>query len=330
MIITRTPYRMSFFGGGTDYPEHFRKYGGSVLASSINKYCYISCRQLPPFFDHKYRIAYSKIETTKTIEKIKHPAVRGVFNYLDVSEGIEVQHHGDLPARSGLGSSSSFTAGLLHSLHALNGRMISKYDLAMQTIDVEQNVIGERVGSQDQVMASIGGLNHIIFSEDGDITVKPVVMSGDKRDWLNDHLLMFFSGVSRNSQDITEQKIKCIKSKPTDVIRLGDYVEQSLSILNSNVCASEFGRLLHEAWTIKRNISRNISTNLIDNIYETARENGALGGKLMGAGGGGFMVFFAAPNKHAKIKKALSKLVHVPFRFENGGSTVCVYEPNGL
>ena len=330
MIITRTPYRMSFFGGGTDYPDHFHKYGGSVLASSINKYCYISCRHLPPFFNHKYRIAYSQIETTQSINEIQHPAVKGVFNYLNISDGMEIQHHGDLPARSGLGSSSSFTAGLLHSLHALNGKMISKYDLAMQTIDVEQNIIGEKVGSQDQVMASIGGLNHVSFSEDGIISVKPVVMSSDKKDWLNDHLLMFFSGISRNSQDITAQKIECIKSKASDVTMLGSLVDESLSIINSGTCISEFGKLLDEAWTIKRSISRNISTNLIDNIYETARENGALGGKLMGAGGGGFMVFFAAPNKHKRIKRALSKLVHVPFRFENSGSTVCVYEPNGF
>jgi D-glycero-alpha-D-manno-heptose-7-phosphate kinase len=330
MIITRTPYRMSFFGGGTDYPAHFLKHGGSVLASSINKYCYISCRNLPPFFDHKYRIAYSQIETTETIENIKHPAVRGVLEYLKVSDGLEIQHHGDLPARSGLGSSSSFTAGLLHSLHALEGRMISKYDLAMQTIDVEQNIIGEKVGSQDQIMASIGGLNCINFSQDGTITVKPVIISKDKKDWLNDHLLMFFSGVSRNSQDITAQKIKCIKSKASEMKHLGGLVEQSLSIINSSTCISEFGKLLHEAWLLKRSISQNISTNLIDSIYETARENGALGGKLMGAGGGGFMVFFASPNKHVRIKKALSKLVHVPFRFENNGSTVCMYEPNGL
>ncbi len=330
MIITKTPYRMSFFGGGTDYPEHYLEHGGAVIATSINKYCYISCRALPPFFDHKYRIAYSKIETTRNVDEIRHPAVKGVFKYLGIEDGLEVQHHGDLPARSGLGSSSSFTAGLLHSIHALNGKMISKFNLAMQTIDVEQNVIGEKVGSQDQVSAAVGGFNQINFDQDGSITVKPVVMTKERKEALNDHLLMFFSGISRDSQSITEQKIANIKKKTPHMLELGKMVEDSLSIINSKSCISEFGRLLHEAWVLKRSISRNISTNLLDSIYQTARENGALGGKVLGAGGGGFMVIFAPPEEHAKIKHALSHLVHVPFKFETGGSTVCMYEPNGF
>lgn len=330
MIITRTPFRMSFFGGGTDYPAHYREHGGSVLASSINKYCYISCRKLPPFFDHKYRIAYSKIETTKHINQIKHPAVKGVLNYLGIKDGLEVQHHGDLPARAGLGSSSSFTAGLLNSIHALNGRMVSKYDLAMQTIDVEQNIIGEKVGSQDQVIASVGGFNKVNFLKDGTITVKPVIMTEDRKETLNSHCLLFFSGVSRNSQSITEEKIKKIKAKPSEVIELGNMVEEAISIINSDTCISKFGELLHEAWMLKRSISQNISTNLIDCIYQTARENGALGGKLLGAGGGGFILVFASPERHGKIIEALPNLVHVPFKFETEGSTVCVYEPNGI
>lgn len=331
MIITKTPFRLSFFGGGTDYPAHYHEHGGEILATSINKYCYISCRVLPPFFDHKFRIAYSKIENARTIDEINHPAVRGVLNYLNVTKGLEIHHDGDLPARSGLGSSSSFTAGLLKAVHAIHGKMISKYDLAMQTIDVEQNVIGEKVGSQDQVMAAVGGFNQVVFNVDGSIEIKPVIISSERKNELNDHLLMFFSGISRNSQTITEQKIVDIKKKPSDVSVLGEMVHEALSILTApERDILDFGRLMDEAWKIKRGLSSNISNETIDTIYNTAMENGAIGGKLMGAGGGGFMTFFAPPERHQDILNALAGFVHVPFRIEQGGSTICVYEPNGF
>lgn len=331
MIITKTPFRLSFFGGGTDYPAHYREYGGQILATSINKYCYISCRVLPPFFDHKFRIAYSSIENAQTIDKIQHPAVRGVLNYLNVTKGLEIHHDGDLPARSGLGSSSSFTAGLLNAVHAIHGKMISKYDLAMQTIDVEHNVIGESVGSQDQMMAAVGGFNRVVFNVDGSIDIKPVIISNKRKNELNDHLLMFFSGISRNSQTITKQKIANIKKRPSDVLALGKMVHDALSILTApDRDIMDFGLLMDEAWKIKRGLSSNISNETIDEIYQTAMDNGAIGGKLMGAGGGGFMSFFAPPERHQDIISALAGFVHVPFRFEQGGSIICVYEPNGF
>jgi D-glycero-alpha-D-manno-heptose-7-phosphate kinase len=331
MIITKTPFRLSFFGGGTDYPAHYLEHGGAVLATSINKYCYISCRFLPPFFDHKYRIAYSRIENARSIDEIQHPAVKAVLNYLNISRGLEIHHDGDLPARSGLGSSSSFTTGLLNAIHALNGRMVSKYELAMQAIEVEQKVIGEKVGSQDQVLAAMGGFNLVNFNPDGNITVNPVIMSPKRKDDLNKHLLMFFSGVTRNSQTITPQKISDIKDKKNDLFEMRSMVDEGLKIISSaerDIC--DFGRLMHESWKLKRSISSHISTDLIDDIYTTAIDSGALGGKLLGAGGGGFLAFFAPPERHEKIKRSLSSYIHVPFSFENNGSTVCVYEPNGF
>jgi D-glycero-alpha-D-manno-heptose-7-phosphate kinase len=330
MIITKTPYRMSFFGGGTDYPSHYINHGGAVLASTINKFCYISCRNLPPFFDHKFRIAYSEIETTQTVQEIKHPAVRGVLEFLQIKEGLEVQHHGDLPARSGLGSSSSFTAGLLHAIHALQGKTISKHDLAIQTIKTEQKIIGETVGSQDQVMASYGGFNHIIFSNNGDITVKPLAISKQRKVLLNQHLMMFFSGMTRNSQTITREKINDIVKKPNQIIRMGEMVEQAIALLTSDACITDFGKLLHETWMLKKSISKNISTTFIDEIYNTALAKGALGGKLLGAGGGGFLVLFATPDRQPQIREALSNFIEVPFEFDDTGSTICVNEPNGL
>jgi len=253
------------------------------------------------------------------------------LNYLSVSQGLEIHHDGDLPARSGLGSSSSFTTGLLNAVHAIQGKMVSKYELAMQAIEIEQNIIGEKVGSQDQIMAAVGGFNHVLFNIDGSIQVKPVVFSEEKKNLLNDHLLMFFSGISRNSQDITKQKLVNIIKKPTDVSALGEMVEEALSILGSqNNNILDFGYLLNEAWKLKRALSSNISNDTIDLIYKTALANGAIGGKLMGAGGGGFICFFAPPERHKGIRNALANYIHVPFKFEKAGSTICVYEPQGF
>ena len=330
MIITRTPYRISFFGGGSDYPDYYMIHGGAVLAASIDKYCYISCRELPPFFSHRYRIAYSSIETVGNIDEIEHPAVKGVFRHLNVQNGLEVQHHGDLPARSGLGSSSSFTAGLLHAIHVLKGDSVSNYDLALETINVEQNVIRETVGSQDQMTVAIGGLNHIKFLPGGEINVYPVGISSQRMQNFNNHLLLFFTGTSRNSQEITKIKIKKIKAKTAEVAGMKTMVKEAVSILKSNAPITEIGKLLHEGWMAKRSLSSNISTQSIDDIYQTARSNGAFGGKLLGAGGGGFMLIFACPENHQKICEALSNLVRVPFRFEFKGSSICLNEPEGL
>lgn len=331
MIITKTPYRISFFGGGTDYPVHYLEHGGSVLATSINKYCYISCRKLPPFFDHKFRISYSSIENANSIDEIIHPSVREVLRHLNVSDGLEIHHDGDLPARSGLGSSSSFTCGLLNAVHALNGRLIPKLDLALQAINVEQNLIGENVGSQDQITSAVGGFNRVNFHQDASIDVQKIILNEQKREQLNEHLLMFFSGFTRNSQTITSEKVKHIERKTSEVKEIGSLVDDATSILSrENINLEDFGRLLHESWIIKRNLYDAISNSNIDRIYQIALNNGALGGKLMGAGGGGFMLFFVPPDRHSCLKKALSDFVHVPFRFENGGSTVCVNEPNGF
>jgi len=330
MIITRTPYRLSFFGGGSDYPEHYLKHGGAVLATSINKYCYITTRTLPPFFDHSFRVVYSKIELASSPKDIKHPSVKEVLKYLNVEEGLEIQHQGDLPARSGIGSSSSFTAGLLHSVLALRGQMISKFDLAMKTIHVEQNLIGEKVGSQDQVTASVGGFNVLRFQRDGSIVVNPLIISEARRLQLNDHLLMFFTGISRDSQTITRNKIEKIKLNPASINEMSQLVEDALSILKSDRDLTDFGILLHETWKLKRAIADDISNQRVDSIYDAALKNGAIGGKLLGAGGGGFIVFFAPPDTHSNIICALEKYVHVPFRFERQGSTVCLYEPGGF
>jgi D-glycero-alpha-D-manno-heptose-7-phosphate kinase len=329
MIITKTPFRLSFFGGGTDYPEHYLEHGGAVLGTSINKYCYITCRNLPPFFDHKYRIAYSVIENAKSISEIKHPAVKGVLNYLKINTGLEIHHDGDLPARSGLGSSSSFTAGLLNAIYALNGKSVSKFNLAMETIHVEQNLIHEKVGSQDQVLVSMGGLRIVRFNQDAKISSTPVIITSERKKSLADHLLLFFTGITRDSQKITEKHD--IAGKRNDLIEMHKMVDQGAKILNTQERdITDFGRLMHESWLIKRGISENISSEFIDGLYQKALDNGAVGGKLLGAGGGGFLAIFAKPEKHKGIRTALSNLVHVPFSFDTDGSTVCVNEPQGF
>lgn len=331
MIITKTPFRLSFFGGGTDYPEHYLKFGGAVLATSINKYCYISCRPLPPFFAHKYRIAYSKIENAHSIDEIEHPAVKSVLSYLDCNQGMEIHHDGDLPARSGLGSSSSFTVGLLKAIHAFQGRITNNYELGLQAIDVEREIIGEKVGSQDQMTAAVGGFNRITFGTNGVIKIDPIILGVKRLAQLKRHLMIFYTGVSRFSQDVTAKKIIGIKQRPNDVSRLGKMVEEATQILsNCNEDITHFGELLKESWMIKKSLAPVVSSEPIDVALQAACENGAIGGKIMGAGGGGFLLIFAAPEFHEKIINVLKNLVHVPFDFDKQGSTVCVYEPHGL
>jgi len=323
MIISRTPFRMSFFGGGTDYPAHYLKDGGAVLVSTFDKYCYVSCRILPPFFDHKYRVVYSNIENTRTIDEINHPAVKGVLSYLNIKEGMEIHHDGDLPARSGLGSSSAFTAGLLKALYTLQNKPISSYDLGLQTVHIEQKVIGEKVGSQDQISVSMGGMNLIQFNPDTSIKVTPLVTTENRKSELNDHLLLFFTGVTRDSQTIAGENILNIPNNKQNLKEMFELVFQAHSVLQSqNQDIKDFGRLLHESWLLKKNLSKNISTSTIDNAYQLALENGAIGGKILGAGGGGFFIVFADPNYHQSIKSALSEFLAVPFAFEESGCTV--------
>lgn len=331
MIITRTPFRVSFFGGGTDYPAWYRENGGAVLATTIDKYCYLTCRYLPPFFEHKHRIVYSFTENVREIDEIKHPAVRAVLNWAKVTEGLEIHHNGDLPARSGLGSSSTFTAGLVLALYALRGQMVEKESLAQEVIHIEQNVIGENVGSQDQISAAYGGFNRIDFHRDDSFRVTPVILPGHRREDLADHLMLCFTGFSRIADEIAKSKIQNMKSRAAELKLMREMVDEALSILlNPNTSIEEFGKLLDESWKYKRSLSDKVSTPEIDAIYEEAMRAGAIGGKILGAGGGGFMLLFARPEDQPRIRERLNKLIHVPFRFDNSGSRVVLYQPDGL
>ncbi len=328
MIISRTPFRISFFGGGTDYPVWYENNGdGAVLSTSINKYCYISCRHLPPFFDSNIRIVWSKIQMAKSVHDVEHPAVREAMKFLNQVEDLEIHHNADLPARSGLGSSSSFTVGLLHALHALQGRMVTKRQLALDAIQVEQERIKEHVGSQDQVVAAFGGLNKIVFGGPQKITVSPIILSAPRLQSFQDHLMLFFTGFTRMASEIAEEQIKSTPLKTSELQRMRETVDQAIDILNSQGGLDDFGRLLDEAWQIKRQLTKRISNDSIDEIYERGRKAGALGGKLLGAGGGGFMLFFVRPEDQPKIRAVLSDLLYVPFAFENLGSQIIYYAP---
>lgn len=326
MIISRTPFRISFFGGGTDYPVWFREHGGAVLATTIDKYCYISCRYLPPFFEHRTRIAYSRIEQAKSNNEIKHPAVRGVLQHMGITDGLEIHHDGDLPARTGLGSSSSFTVGLLHSLYALQHTMPSKAELAQTAIHIEQNVLQEFVGCQDQVLAAHGGLCRVNFSSNGDIGYTSLVMKPERLTDFQDHLLLYFTGFSRTASEIAKEQIEKTKQRRVELFAMLQMVQEGISIMVGDRDLGEFGELLHEAWMVKRGLTSQITTPMIDDIYDAARRAGALGGKLLGAGGGGFMLFFAKPEVHQRIHAALPGLLRVPFRFEGLGSQIVFYQ----
>lgn len=327
MIITRTPFRLSFFGGGTDYPAWYRAHGGAVLATTIDKYCYISCRTLPPFFEHRVRVVYSQIEDCKTIDEIRHPAAREVLRFLAVRRGVEIHHDGDLPARSGMGSSSAFTVGLLAALHALEGRMVSSETLADQGIHIEQEVLRETVGSQDQVCAAYGGFNHVTFSTSGKITVRPVILPPERLRELSASLMLFYTGIRRTAADIAESYVPAIDSKKRQLRVMRDMVDEALEIIGGASPLSDFGALLHEAWMAKRSLSEAVSSPEIDSMYASARAAGALGGKITGAGGGGFLMLFVPPDRQATVRESLGDLLHVPFEFEPGGSRVIFYDP---
>lgn len=331
MIISRTPFRVSLFGGGSDYPAWYREHGGSVLGFAIDKYCYISLRPLPPFFDHKYRIVYSKIENVGSVAEIQHPAVRHVLAETGVDFGVEIHHDGDLPARSGLGSSSSFTVGLLNAVYAQRGRMVSKQELAREAIRIEQEVIRESVGSQDQVWAAYGGMNRIDFAGDGSFTVSPVVLGAERQRRLLGSMLLVFSGLSRNAPEIAEKKIANLARRERHVRAMVALVDEALGALaDERRPLAEIGRLLHESWRLKRELTDGITTPHIDSLYEAAREAGAVGGKLLGAGGGGFLLFFVEPERRARVTERLAGLVHVGVDVDRAGSRVVVYEPDGL
>jgi len=322
---------MSFFGGGTDHPAWFQKHGGKVLATTFDKYCYISLRKLPPFFAHKYRIVYSVIEDVNELNEIMHPSVREVLKYFNSEEGLEIHHDGDLPARSGLGSSSSFTVGLLHAMNSLNGKNSTASSLAKDAIHIEQDLIKEAVGSQDQITAAYGGFNEINFYKDGTFSVEPLITNQERLVNFNSHLMLFFTGVSRYSSEISQSQISNIANCKSQLSEMYDMVNEGSSILkNSNRPLDDFGKLLDYSWSIKRMLSKQITNSMIDNLYSEALKAGAIGGKILGAGGGGFILFFVRPENQSAVKKALSKLTYVPFKFENTGSKVVLYQPNGF
>ncbi len=328
MIITRTPYRISFFGGGTDYPEWYQQYGGAVLATSIDKYCYINCRFLPPFFEnHKTRVVWSVVEEVNKTSEIVHPAVRNILEYLKIEDGLEIHHDGDLPARSGLGSSSAFTVGLLNALYAHYGSMVSKQDLSHLAIFIEKNVMKENVGVQDQIATAYGGFNHVSLDYGGRYSLKPMILPPQRQSILENSLLLFYTGIVRTASDIAEAQIKTMNDNKDQMHLIASMVPEAVNILQSRGDLDDFGRLLHESWLIKRSLTDKITNDTIDEIYLKARKAGALGGKILGAGGGGFMLFYVPMPKQRSVLKALSHLTHVPFNFENEGSKVIFYNP---
>jgi D-glycero-alpha-D-manno-heptose-7-phosphate kinase len=329
MIISRTPFRISFFGGGTDYPGWYRKQGGQVLSTTIDKYCYVTCRYFPPFFDCRHRVVWSRIETVDGLEEIEHPLVRGVLPELgfDDTRGVEIHYQGDLPARSGMGTSSSFAVGLVKALLALKGKMLSSHELALEAIRLEQEVLKETVGSQDQVAAAYGGLNRIQFQPDGDIRVEPVAIPAPRIEELESHLMLFYSGTSRLASEVAKSVVANLDAKAALLRKMHAQVDEALDILAGSGPISAFGRLMNEAWVMKRELSAQVTNDKIDGYYAKAKAAGALGGKLLGAGESGFMLFFVPPERRAEVKWALVDLLHVPFRFSRQGSTIIHYDP---
>lgn len=326
MVISRTPFRLSFLGGGTDYPAWYLEHGGTVLATTVNKYCYLSCRYLPPFFEHKFRVMWSKIENCHSIDEITHPAVRETLRHLEVDRGLEIHHDGDLPARSGTGSSSAFTVGLLNALYALQGKMVSKTQLAQEALHLEQQVLSEHVGSQDQVMAAHGGLNRIDFHASGQISVLPMALPRERVRELEAHIMLFYTGIVRTASDVAKSYTAAIETKRRQLRIMQDLVEEGFDVLNGNRNIEKFGELLHENWQVKRELGSRVSNPHVDDIYEAARAAGAIGGKLSGAGGGGFMMFFVPPEKRNALQARLGSLVHVPIKFESAGSQIIFFE----
>lgn len=311
------------FGGGSDFPKWYLKHGGQVLSTSIDKYCYTTVRYLPPFFDHKYRIRYTQREETQLINQIQHPSVRECLNWLNM-ESVEVLHTADIPAKSGIGSSAAFTVGLLHALHSLQGRVVSKRQLAKEAIHIEQNLIQESVGSQDQIACAFGGLNKIEFKTDGDFNINPVPVHKNRLKELKNKILFFFTGFSRYSHNIEKDKIKTILEKEIALKRMSAMVDESIAILNSDRPINEIGELLKESWGLKKSLSNKVTTKEIDEICNSI-DKYVIGQKLCGSGGGGFLMLFVEPENQAIVKEILKKLVLVPFDFDNTGSQIIYY-----
>ncbi len=325
MSICRTPTRISFFGGGTDYPKWYLEHGGAVISTTINKYSYITIRHLPKFFDYKFRIRYYKTEETQTVEEIQHPSVRECARFLGLNDGFEIAHNSDLPAGSGLGSSSTFTVGMLHSIHALQNYMPTKRELALNAIHVEQELIGEAVGSQDQVAAAWGGFNRIKFGAENTFELDPIIMDRTRLIELQNNLLLCFTGFARSAPEIASHQIKETPARQKELTDMQSLTKEAFTILRNNSPMDDFGKLLDIQWKIKKSLTNKISNPIIDQIYMTGIGAGAIGGKLLGAGGGGFMLFYANPEKHQAIKSALKDKLFVPFRFESTGSKIVYF-----
>jgi D-glycero-alpha-D-manno-heptose-7-phosphate kinase len=324
MIISRTPFRISLLGGGTDFPDWYMDHGGSVISTSINKFCYITCRYLPPFFDYKYRIRYYEREETKSIADIKHPSVRECLKFLEFNKGVDIVHHADLPAMSGLGSSSTFTVGLLNALYALQNKMVTKKELALNAIHVEQNLIKEVVGSQDQTIAAFGGFNRIDFQFNG-IQVSPILCPEKRKVKIHSYMLLFFTGFSRIASQISKEHVNLMPRNTQSLREIQESVDEGMEIINSSQSPLCLGRLLNHQWMIKKSLTKNITNDSIDSIYNLGLKSGAVGGKLLGAGGGGFMLFIAPPEKHAQIKKSLKDFLYVPFNLDSTGSQIVYF-----
>ena len=325
MIITQTPFRMSFFGGGTDFPDFYREHGGAVISTTFDKYCYVNVRHLPRFFDYSTELSYARTERVKRVEDIEHPAIREAMKHLDMHE-IRLTYEADLPARSGLGTSSSFAVGMLNAFYALKGKYADKRKLADDAIFLERVLCNESGGVQDQTAASFGGMNRINFNAEG-YTVNPVIISPERKKLLNRNLMLFFTGFSRFSSDIQVAAEKNLKSKQNQLLEMLSLVDDAEKILTSKTDLEEFGRLLDYTWQLKRGITDKVSTDSIDAVYSRALQAGATGGKLLGAGGGGFLLFYVDPDKQENVRKALENLLYVPFEFENGGTRVIHYTP---
>lgn len=326
MIITQTPFRMSFFGGGTDFPGFYKEHGGAVISSTFDKYCYVNVRHLPRFFDYSIELTYSRSERVTSVEEIQHPAIREAMKYLDMHE-IRLTYEADLPARSGLGTSSSFAVGMLNAFYALKGKYADKRKLADDAIYLERVLCNESGGVQDQIAASFGGFNRINFDAEG-YTVNPIIISPERKKKLEQNLLLFFTGFSRFSADIQVSTQSAMKDKTSQLLEMLSLVDEAEAVLTSKERdINDFGRLLDHTWRLKRGITDKISTDSIDTLYNKAIEAGALGGKLLGAGGGGFLLFYVESDKRKAVKKALEDLLYVPFHFENGGTRIIHYFP---
>ncbi len=325
MIITQTPFRMSFFGGGTDFPGFYKEHGGAVISTTFDKYCYVNVRHLPRFFDYSTELSYAKTERVTDVNDIVHPAIREAMKFLDMHE-IRLTYEADLPARSGLGTSSSFAVGMLYAFYALKGKYADKRKLADEAIYLERVLCKESGGVQDQIAASFGGFNRINFSQNG-YTVDPIVISPERKKQLNQNLMLFFTGFSRFSSDIQVSTQSAMKDKTAQLLEMYSLVDDAEQILVSKQDLNEFGKMLDHTWKLKRGITSKISTDSIDGLYQKAIQAGATGGKLLGAGGGGFLLFYVEPDKQENVRRALEGLLHVPFEFEDTGTRIIHYTP---